>query len=144
MQEVTALLKSEHRASHTCRNTWSTGRWWFTGLLYEWVSNGHCQEKERRSIILQIDRKLFDGQWDEIQGIFHSFERHFLFNLEWNKGRHNNSKLQSMADTNVSWTKALSYAKVSKQAIMSDVALLITFTEWVTTTTTTTIQFIPC
>jgi hypothetical protein len=35
--------------------------------------------------------------------------------LDGNKRRHNNSKLQSMADTDFSWTKAVSYAKVRRQ-----------------------------
>jgi hypothetical protein len=52
-------------------------------------------------MLLQFDMKVFDGQGDEIWGIFRSFEGLFYFILKPNKGRHN-SKLQSMADSDFS------------------------------------------
>jgi hypothetical protein len=37
-------------------------------------------------------RRMFDGQLDEIQGIFYSLERHLPFTLEYNKVRENRNK----------------------------------------------------
>ena len=64
-------------------------------LLVYWMGDNTMDIfKKRWRILLKFDRKVSDGQWNEIQGIFQRFEGHFPFHLQRNKGRRN-SKLQS-------------------------------------------------
>jgi hypothetical protein len=61
---------------------------------------------------LMIGRCLMDSEMKFRE--FFSFEGHFPFHLARYKGRHNNPKLQLMADTDFRRTKAVSYTTVSK------------------------------
>ena len=69
------LLRIEHGGTYSCHNAWRIGRWWFTGLLYEWGAQWTFWRKEKRwGTPLHWIGKYFDGQWDDIQGIF-QFQR---------------------------------------------------------------------
>ena len=46
--------------------------------VYVWTKvQRHFKGKKRWRVLLQFDRKLFDGELDEIKGIFQSSQRHF-------------------------------------------------------------------
>jgi hypothetical protein len=83
--------------------------------------------RKRWRMLLQFDMKVFYGQWDEIQGIFQSFEGHFSFYLETNKGR----QLPSCCrwQTPISAEKKLFYTKVSNKVIKFDRVLLSLLTQ---------------
>ena len=79
MWGVTACLwKSKHVEIHSCHNAWRKGSWY---LLVQWGCSGHFEGKKSWRILLQFDKKIFDGQWDEIQGIFQSWRDIFHFIL---------------------------------------------------------------
>jgi len=89
--------------------------------------------KKRWRMLLQFDMKVFDGQGDEIRGIFRSFEGIYHFILKHIK--EDVTPSCSRWQTPISAEQKLSYTKVSKKVIIFDRDVLTLLTRSVITVT---------